>query len=231
MFATKKPVSPGNPSKERARTGRDVAARLDANPDVQPALVGAAQAYYHLDFLDAGECDTLIRTIDSNRRPSTLLSGRSAREDYGFRTSDSCDMDRYAPEIAAIDTKIANLLGIEPEKGETMQGQRYAPGQQFRAHHDFFHENQNYWTEMKRTGGQRTWTAMIYLNDVEEGGATWFPQAGLKVAPRRGLLLAWNNMAADGSPNLLTLHEGMPVVSGVKYIITKWFREKEWKLH
>src|SRR3546814_1167868 len=56
-----------------------------------------------------------------------------------------------------------------------MQGQRYAPGQHFRAHHDYFHESEYYWQRMKNEGGQRTWTAMIYLNDVAEGGATWFP--------------------------------------------------------
>ena len=81
---------------------------------------------------------------------------------------------------------------------------------------------------MERSGGQRTWTAMVYLNDVDEGGATWFPKAGIRVTPRRGLLLAWNNMKPDGSPNDQTLHEGMPVVEGVKYIVTKWFREGFW---
>ena len=227
MFG-RKPNTAGSPSKQRAQIGRDVSARLDANPNVQPAMVGAAHAYYYLDFLTPDQCDLLISTIDADRRPSTLLSDR---QDYGFRTSDSCDMDRYDPRLMPIDKSIAELLGIEPKNGETMQGQRYAPGQQFRAHHDFFHENQKYWAEMKKTGGQRTWTAMIYLNDVEEGGATWFPQAGLKVAPRRGLLLAWNNMNPDGSPNTLTLHEGMPVVHGVKYIITKWFREGIWAVN
>ena len=69
---------------------------------------------------------------------------------------------------------------------------------------------------------------MIYLNDVPEGGETWFPTAGIKVKPRAGLLLAWNNMKPDGSPNEATLHEGMAVVSGVKYIVTKWFREGPW---
>ena len=63
---------------------------------------------------------------------------------------------------------------------------------------------------------------------MEEGGATWFPQAGIKVAPRRGLMLIWNNMNPDGTPNELTIHEGMPVVEGVKYIVTKWFREGRW---
>jgi prolyl 4-hydroxylase len=137
-------------------------------------------------------------------------------------------MDRWSPDVRPIDEAIAMLIGIDPDNGETMQGQRYAIGQQFRPHHDYFHENEPYWPSMVACGGQRTWTAMIFLNDVEEGGATWFPQAGIRVAPKRGLLLAWNNMNPDGSPNTLTLHEGMPVVKGTKYIITKWFREGRW---
>jgi prolyl 4-hydroxylase len=227
MLGRKQPTA-GGPSKDRGRLAHEVAARLDANPGAQPALVGAAQAYYVLDFLSPEQCDQLIEVIEGNRRPSTLLSDKPENEDYGFRTSESCDMDRFSPVVAPIDTSIAHLLGLPPARGETMQGQRYDVGQLFKAHHDFFHENQKYWPEMKRTGGQRTWTAMIYLNDVEEGGATWFPQAGLRVAPRRGLLLAWNNMNPDGSPNLLTLHEGMAVVKGVKYVVTKWFRERDW---
>lgn len=215
----------GGASTARARAARKVTARLEANPAIRKAKVEAAQIYYHPAFLDDAECDALIRLIDANRRPSTLLA---ASDDPEFRTSESCDLDRWSPEVRPIDERMADLLGIPPEHGETMQGQRYAPGQKFRAHYDWFSENQEYWPAMKASGGQRTWTAMIYLNDVEEGGATWFPQAGLRVAPRRGLLLAWNNMKPDGAPNPATLHEGTAVVQGIKYIITKWFRERPW---
>jgi prolyl 4-hydroxylase len=212
-------------SPERARTGRQVTARLAANPAIRQAAVDQAQVYYHPDFLSDADCDGLIAMIDANRRPSTLLA---ESKDPEFRTSESCDLDRWAPAVRAIDERMADLLGIDPEFGETMQGQRYAPGQQFRAHYDWFNEQQAYWAAMKESGGQRTWTAMIYLNDVAEGGATWFPQAGVRVAPKRGLLLAWNNMGEDGAPNVATLHEGTPVVRGVKYIVTKWFREHRW---
>lgn len=223
LFARKKPAETASPL--RARIGEEVSARLEANPRATRAPMEAARIYYHPDFLDGSTCDRLIAMIDARRRPSTLLSDRAGT---GFRTSESCDMDRWSPEVRPIDESIAALLGIEPSHGETMQGQRYAPGQQFRAHHDYFHQNETYWPAMQRSGGQRTWTAMIYLNDVTEGGATWFPQAGVRVAPKRGLLLAWNNMKPDGSPNEATIHEGMPVVEGVKYIVTKWFREEPW---
>jgi len=222
MFARRKAPAP---SSLRQQAGELVAARLDANPAVIRAEVPAIQIYYQLDFLDVAQCETLVAMIDTNRRPSSLLSDRA---DPGFRTSESCDMDRYAPEVQPIDEAIAALLGLPADHGETLQGQRYAPGQQFRAHHDYFHESESYWAKMQDQGGQRTWTAMVFLNDVPEGGATWFPQAGIKIAPKRGMLLAWNNMNPDGTPNGLTLHEGMPVMEGVKYIVTKWFRERPW---
>jgi prolyl 4-hydroxylase len=216
---------PGKGSSLRAEIGSRVAATLAANPAVTPLSIDGVPAYLYENFLSAAACRMLIARIDAGRRPSTLLSDKP---EENFRTSESCDLERWAPDIRPVDEAIAALLGIAPEQGETIQGQRYAPGQQFRAHHDYFFETQSYWNKVTAQGGQRTWTAMVYLSDVEEGGATWFPQAGFRVAPKRGRLLAWNNMAADGSPNVLTLHEGMPVVRGVKYIITKWFRERSW---
>ena len=223
LFARKKIV--GGPSRLRQQTGRTVAERLDAMPGVERMPAEAIQFYTAPGFLPAGECDRLVAMIDARRRPSTVLSDRQGSES---RTSDSCDMDRFSPEVQPVDESIAALLGIDPANGETMQGQRYAPGQHFRAHHDYFNEGESYWPKMKATGGQRTWTAMIYLNDVAEGGSTWFPRAGVRVSPAKGLLLAWNNMNPDGSPNEDTQHEGMAVVEGTKYIVTKWFRESVW---
>lgn len=216
---------PANGAAARARFGKTGVERLEANPAVKRARVEGADIFTMADFLNDQECDMLIRLIDASSRRSTLLTDSP---DPNFRTSDSSDLDRWSPDIRSIDEKIAALLGIPSEHGETLQGQRYKPGQQFRAHHDYFHEDQNYWPRMKAEGGQRTWTAMIFLNEVEEGGATWFPQAGVRMKPKRGLLLAWNNMKPDGTPNPNTLHEGMAVVAGTKYIVTKWFREDPW---
>jgi len=119
-------------------------------------------------------------------------------------------------------------MGIPTEQGETIQGQRYAVGQQFKQHHDFFFTDQPYWQTEKDMGGQRTWTAMIFLNQPEAGGETYFEKAGIKVAPRTGTLLTWYNLDQRGEPNLNSLHEGRPVAAGVKYIITKWYRERRW---
>lgn len=216
---------PGEASPVRAHIGRLVGDRLAVTPAVTHLDIADVQVYFHENFLGAAACNRLISLIDTDRRPSTLLSDKA---EENFRTSESCDMDRWSPDVRPIDESIAMLLGLDPVYGETMQGQRYAPGQHFRAHHDYFFQSERYWERVRKDGGQRTWTAMVYLNDVEEGGATWFPQAGIRVSPKRGLLLIWNNMRPDGSPNPLTLHEGMPVIKGVKYVVTKWFREDHW---
>lgn len=215
----------GPPSPARARIGRDVAARLDANPAVKRARAQTADMFTFEHFLSDAECDALVALIDAAARPSTLLA---THDDPDFRTSDSTDLDRWSEEVLPIDTRIAETLGIAPENAETLQGQRYSPGQQFRAHCDYFHEFADYWPRMVESGGQRTWTAMVYLNHVEEGGATWFPRAGVRFRPKKGMMVIWNNMAADGSPNYDTLHEGMRVIEGTKYIVTKWFRESAW---
>ena len=67
-------------------------------------------------------------------------------------------------------------------------------------------------------------TAMLYLNDVKEGGETYFKYLNLRIKPERGKLLFWNNLYPMGIPNYKTMHEACPPVDQNKYIITKWFR-------
>lgn len=210
----------------RMQVGAWVSSRLQRAPNSLKIPAQDLDLYVVRDFLNAKECQFLIERIDADRVPSTILAARES--DPEFRTSESCNLNPHDPGVRAIEDKINALMGIERAHGETAQGQRYAVGQQFKAHNDFFHTSQPYWKEMERTGGQRTWTAMIFLNDVESGGQTAFPTVNVKVTPRAGNLLAWNNMDKFGMPNPATLHTGMPVLAGTKYIITKWYRERPW---
>src|SRR3546814_15723647 len=91
-------------------------------------------------------------------------------------------------------------MQLPPEHGETLQGQRYLSGQYFRAHRDFFHVGEAYWPRMRAEGGQRSWTAMIYLNTLEEGVETPFPSLAFRLSPRPGLPLLWHNMPPDAPP-------------------------------
>ncbi len=174
-------------------------------------------------FLDADICAALIQRIDARRRPSDIANDVGIAN---FRTSETCDLDPADPVVAALDARICAALGLDPAAAEPIQGQRYAPGQEFRPHTDTFTPGTADYFRYCADKGQRTWTAMIFLNTPEDGGATRFKTLGKTIQPETGKLLAWNNLLPDGTPNDATLHQGMKVRKGTKYIITKWFRER-----
>jgi prolyl 4-hydroxylase len=175
------------------------------------------------DFLDPPTCASLIDRIDERRRPSQIADELGSAN---FRTSETCDLDSRDPLVAEVERKIADLLGLPLSASEPLQGQRYAPGQEFKPHTDTFEPGGYDFYRHTAETGQRTWTAMVYLNQPEEGGATRFKLIGKTVQPEPGKLLAWNNLLPDGRPNPATLHQGMKVRRGTKYILTKWFRER-----
>jgi len=176
-------------------------------------------------FLTPGECDALIARIDARRRPSDLADHDGTP---GYRTSETCDLDAADSLVAAIDARICAYAGLDPAHGEPIQGQRYAVGQEFKDHTDYFEPTGLDYDAFCGVAGQRTWTVMIYLNEPGDGGATRFRRLGKIVQPETGKLLAWNNLTPAGAPNYETLHAGMKVRRGVKYVITKWFRERPW---
>jgi len=207
-----------------ARIGAAVRARLDADPAAYRLPVDGMDIYAVADFLDETDCRRLITGIDAVARPSPTYNNNRD----GGRTSFTGDLDRHDPFIAALERRINDLLGMDPVQGETLQGQRYAPGQEFKHHYDYFVSSHDYWQAEQARGGQRSWTAMAYLNAVEEGGATDFPRLNLSIPPQPGVLLVWNNMNAEGRPNTRAIHAGTAVVRGMKYVLTKWYRARPW---
>ena len=209
-----------------ARIGECVRARLLADPAAYRVADDRIELFAIGGFLSESECARLRDMIDAVARPSALHELDYAS---GFRTSYSGDLDPRDAFVAGLSQRIDAVIGVQAAIGEPVQGQRYHPGQQFKPHNDWFYTSEGYWPQEEARGGQRSWTAMAYLNTVEAGGATAFTLLGLEIEPEPGVLLLWNNALPDGRPNEATLHAGMPVERGVKYIITKWYRTREWR--
>jgi prolyl 4-hydroxylase len=175
-------------------------------------------------FLTAEECAALVALIDAHRRPSTITDAYGADSD--FRTSETADLPGNDPLVASVYRRLADYAGLPIAHAEALQGQRYAPGQQFKAHTDYFEPTGLDYFPHTEDGGQRSWTMMVYLNEPQAGGATRFVKLDKLFQPETGKLLAWNNRLPDGGVNSFTLHAGMPVRAGTKYIITAWFRDR-----
>jgi len=61
----------------------------------------------------------------------------------------------------------------------------------------------------------RLFAWMTYLNDVEDGGTTFFSHYNLEIKPKKGLTLIW-------PAEWTHAHKGNVIHSGTKYIITGW---------
>jgi prolyl 4-hydroxylase len=203
-----------------------IAARLAARPGMQRVPTHKAAVFQQRRFVPPELTAELIALIERDRRPSTIADDNG---DALFRTSETCDLAADLPAVERIEALLSELSGIAPAYGEPLQGQRYAVGQEFKAHTDYFTPGGRDFDRYCASSGNRTWTFMIYLNDVAAGGATRFKMLDKTFQPEAGKLLCWNNRLADGGVNHATLHHGMKVRKGVKYVITKWYREREWR--
>jgi prolyl 4-hydroxylase len=80
---------------------------------------------------------------------------------------------------------------------------------------------------------RRLVTLFFYLNTLEpdQGGCTYFPKCNnLRVQPKRGRVVIFSNLTADGLPDPRTIHAGEPVVSEetgfAKYGLNLWICEE-----
>ncbi|NQD37168.1 2-oxoglutarate-dependent dioxygenase [Permianibacter sp. IMCC34836] len=176
------------------------------------------------------ECDALIEQSRGRLKPSTVVNGDSGSYDqHEARTSYGASFRRGEnPLIQRIEQRIAELLSIPASHGEPIQVLNYAPGAQYKPHFDYFDPKHPGNEKILAMGGQRFASLVIYLNDVAAGGSTVFPEIGLDVLPRKGgaLFFSYANPAGDLDP--LSLHGGSPVVTGEKWIATKWLRLNEY---
>lgn len=196
-----------------------------AQPALRRVPSPKAELYQMPQFLPPGLCAELMALIERDRRPSTIADPNG---DHYFRTSETCDLDAALAPVQDLERRLLALHGIDPAHGEPIQGQRYEVGQEFKSHTDYFEPGGADFDRFCSVAGNRTWTFMIYLNDVEAGGGTRFKVIDKIFRPETGKLLCWNNKRPDGSLNPATLHHGMKVRRGVKYVITKWYRERPW---
>lgn len=179
------------------------------------------------NLLSAAECEALIETAAPRLERSLTVDTRTGGEELNHdRTSHGMFYTRGETEVVRrIETRIARLLNWPLQNGEGLQVLRYRRGAQYKPHYDYFDPGEPGTAAILRRGGQRVASLIMYLQEPEEGGATVFPDIGLKVRPQRGSAVFFSYALAH--PASLTLHGGEPVKAGEKWIATKWLRERE----
>lgn len=176
------------------------------------------------NLLAQDECDKLIALAKPRITASSVIDMQSGgnRQDEG-RTSSGMAFRRGETKlIERIERRIAALLQWPYENGEALQILRYAVGQEYKPHYDYVDPTQPGALPFLARGGQRVASLVMYLNTPPRGGATNFPDVGLEVAAVKGNAVFFSYDRAD--PSTGTLHGGMPVIAGEKWVATKWLR-------
>jgi predicted 2-oxoglutarate/Fe(II)-dependent dioxygenase YbiX len=121
--------------------------------------------------------------------------------------------------------RIAAAIGVPVTHQEPTNILHYEPGQEYKPHFDFIDPGVAHFAQELQRVGQRTVTFLIYLNDDYEGGATAFPRLDWSFKGKAGDAIAFWNVT-DGRPDPRTLHAGTPVTNGVKWLFSKWVRDR-----
>jgi prolyl 4-hydroxylase len=181
------------------------------------------------NFITDEECEAMIQhgyksgynrsadvgalKVDGTHEP--LMSERRTSENAWCSKRDGCRTEEVPTRIH---DRISKVLDIPADNSEDLQLLRYEPGQFYRVHHDYIAH------QADRQCGPRILTFFLYLSDVEEGGATNFPQLDITVTPKRGRALLWpsvydsNPKAKDGR----LMHQALDVIKGTKYAANGW---------
>lgn len=182
--------------------------------------------FYLRGVLSHEECDAMVEDSAARIRGSTVVDPETGKfVADSRRTSEGTHFERAAnPVVAAVERRLAVLSGLPEPNGEGLQILHYRVGGEYRPHFDYFDPATPGCAIQLKHGGQRLITIVMYLNDVEGGGGTIFPELGLEFMPEKGAALMFASLTREGQLQRQSLHGGSPVTAGVKWIATRWIR-------
>lgn len=211
--------------------GRDpiAAAQLDLLPNLLSEDMARTAARERLSaapsielvrqLLSPEECAYVMRVAAPVLKPSFVYEpGADRGKADPIRKSEGAALLPHDEDlvIQAINRRLADATGTSVDQREALYVIRYVPSEEYRPHFD----------ALPGLSNQRAWTAICYLNDGYEGGATSFPDIGVSIRASAGDVLIFSNLDADGRPDPRTRHAGEVVTEGVKWIATRWIRQR-----
>lgn len=191
------------------------------------AMSNSYRLYEQEDVFTKEECNRVIAYMKPKMKRSTV-AGKTERDVSNDRTSKTGWIKYYDEEMSFFTSKLRNLgrklTGIrDDDMYEDVSIVQYEPGQLYRPHFDACTTMRNCKNNMRI---YRIATIIVYLNDDFEGGETNFPKAKKKVKPVTGKIVYFEDTDNQGKEIPESLHEGVAVKNGEKWIATLWIKFK-----
>lgn len=183
------------------------------------------------NFLTEQECNHIIN-ISKDKLVNSFVMGKHKNEKSKVRTSSQYWLKQNTDKISRnISEKVSKLTNLPVKNQEDIQVLHYNITNFYKPHYDNCDINEPYCLSDNKRGGKRVYTVFIYLNDIEEGGGTYFPNLNRLIKPKKGKALLFQNTHENSkiSRHPCSLHEGTPPISGEKWAMNIWVREGEFK--
>lgn len=206
-----------------------VAKKRQSMPQFKPVIsLNSPRLLVFDNLLSDAECDALIALSEAKMQPSTVVDPITGQYvPHPERISRGTHLAHQSSEVVkAIESRITQLLGFALNQQEAIQILHYQVGGEYKPHYDFFPPADTGSQPAIAQAGQRLATLIMYLNTPASGGSTDLPNIGLSVTAKKGAAIYFENIDQNGYPDNNTLHAGMPVLAGKKWIATKWLRER-----
>jgi len=140
------------------------------------------------------------------------------------RTSLTCHLSKKTHPCPIVLRKIQQLTNKPYGHMELPQVARYTDNQRYVEHYDGVDPHTEAGRAFCASGGQRIATVLMYLNDVEEGGCTFFRRLNFEVKPTKGMSVIFFPGFMNGELDPDALHAALPPV-GTKWVSQVWIRQ------
>ena len=175
------------------------------------------------NFFSEKDCEKIINLSKGNlKQPGVGINSMKK----AIRTGKNCFIKKEKNSFTlGITKKIAKTLGLNSDHSSELQIVYYAQNQTYAYHYDAYPKGSN--GKLLTPRGQpyqRKISTICYLNNVIRGGETYFPKIDISIKPELGKMLVFSNTldnTNDRDPN--SMHAGLPVFEGEKWILVNWF--------
>jgi prolyl 4-hydroxylase len=217
------------PSADRpARTG-DVSLDAWLAPTAGRELHGAPRVFATEGLIAPEICAWLIRCSRPRLQPAQVFessSGQVTRSE--LRTNMVARFGLLDATLLhiLIQAKIAAAAGVALDHLEAFSVLNYAVGEEAREHADYIDPAAAGAAAQIARLGQRVATALVYLNDDYTGGETAFPALDIAHRGKTGDALVFRGTDADSMPDPRSIHAGRAPLSGEKWVLSQFIRDR-----
>jgi len=180
------------------------------------------------NVLSIDECEELIALAQPRLTPSTIVDPMTGKNVVSEKRTSNGMFFKLCENafITKLDQRISQVMHLPIEHGEGIQILHYPAGAGSEPHFDFLIPSNPANQASLARSGQRCSTLVTYLNDVEAGGETVFPDAAWTVSPVKGNAVYFEYANQHGQVDHASLHASNPVIHGEKWVATKWMRQR-----